>query len=601
MLLDSGGGGGGGTGYPWPHYTATPGDVNDDGDAINKTSQTIHNTMHSVDGSHRPAQAATAGDVQAPMATAPQPVLANGNKVATAALLAGGSVVQWSHHITDHNGGVDKINRAFEAEQDNDFGVAAADYSDAKTAQDRADVDSDRSSAVAAAYSTRQAVYQKKYDGLVDNLDGDATTVSSTLDEGPTEAAIKKLLLAGALPALALSLFPDMKLTKAEYHTLLANLRNYNELKQFLTPTCGSSEDLKRQLDAARAMGLKPREYKDLLQMYWVTRAAEKAGIDLCAWDPSKGAEGLRGIIEAVYTYYGKLYLDNPYMQWAGMANMIGPSFAGGFFDLNMLRNIADGLGNALDKLPYGAGGAFPGILGDIGSLGAHLTADDIKFFETTFLQMQKDIFFDQAAMHQAYLDGGMDAIAEMRDAGLFDNGDPDQTYNAWSQIDEGRRTGNNELITAGNEYLLYREQHDIIDDSYQTMKDHPVTGEAVTYLMGAVGQPSIPGAQGLGDVSPLKAEIPVTVGIVPSMVHVEVETPLPNGNIADFDTRWNLIEKDTLPAYQHLINDDPERAREIIGSNVHDRIEDGRLVHRVDDITEDLLTDWHVRARFGF
>jgi hypothetical protein len=91
-----------------------------------------------------------------------------------------------------------------------------------------------------------------------------------------------------------------------------------------------------------------------------------------------------------------------------------------------------------------------------------------------------------------------------------------------------------------------------------------------------------------------------VTLKPVPSMVHVEVETPLPDGNIADFDTRWNLIQKDTLPAYQHLINDDPERAREIIGSDVHDRIEEGRLVHRVDDITEDLATDWHVRVRFG-
>jgi hypothetical protein len=611
-VLDSGGGGGGGGGYPWPHYSATPGDVSADGDAITQTSQTIHHTMDAIDGDHRPAVTATAGDVQAPMVAAPRPVLENGNQVAAAALVGGGAVVQWSHDITDHNGKVDKLNSEFASEAANDFGVAAADYSGADTAQERSDVDSDRAADVSSARSAREAVFQRRYEGYLGILDTDATSVSGMLDEGPTEANVRQMLLAGALPALALSLFPGMRLSPADYRTLLANLRKYGELAQFLTPTCGSSEDLLRQLEAARAMGLQPREYRDLLQTYWVTKAAEKAGIDLCAWDPSRGAEGLRGIIEAVYTYYGQLYLDNPYMQWAGMANLIGPSFAGGFFDLNMLRDLANRIGDKLDQLPYGVGDEL-GILSQLGSLGAHLTANDIRFFETTFLQMQKDIFFDQAMMHEAYLGGGLDAIAELRDAGLFDDGDPAQTYTAWEQIDEGRRTGNEELITAGNEYLLYREQHDVIDDSYQTMKNHPVTGPAVTYLMGAVGQPSIPGAHTLGHVDPLEVEVTATdaagvvvpgggllgdlIDEVAPVPRVEVDTPLPDGNIADFETRWNLISQDTLPAYQELLRDHPEQAREIIGSDVHDRIEDQRLSEQWDDITRRLLTDWRVRV----
>jgi hypothetical protein len=32
---------------------------------------------------------------------------------------------------------------------------------------------------------------------------------------------------------------------------------------------------------------------------------------------------------------------SNPDLQWAGMANMIGPSFAGGFKDMAMMRDLA--------------------------------------------------------------------------------------------------------------------------------------------------------------------------------------------------------------------------------------------------------------------
>ena len=76
---------------------------------------------------------------------------------------------------------------------------------------------------------------------------------------------------------------------------------------------------------------------------------------------------------------------------------------------------------------------------------------------------------------------------------------------------------------------------------------------------------------------------------------YVEVRTPLPDGNIADFDTRWELITQDTLPAYQQLITNDPAYAREVIGSSIHDRIEMERLDDRIDDIILDLATDWDV------
>ena len=77
----------------------------------------------------------------------------------------------------------------------------------------------------------------------------------------------------------------------------------------------------------------------------------------------------------------------------------------------------------------------------------------------------------------------------------------------------------------------------------------------------------------------------------------VHVETPLPDGNIADRNQRWNLIEQDTLPAYLRLLREDPEGARALIASPIAPRIEEQHLyaVPRVLEDVEHVLTDWDV------
>ncbi len=92
------------------------------------------------------------------------------------------------------------------------------------------------------------------------------------------------------------------------------------------------------------------------------------------------------------------------------MAGMIGPTFAGGMVDL-LLRTVSDLASEPLDKVS-----GWP--------------------------------------MPEAYLAGGMASIKEMYDAGLID----DKTYQAWGDIDGGDAG----RVAAGNEQLLYREQHDV-------------------------------------------------------------------------------------------------------------------------------------------
>lgn len=164
-----------------------------------------------------------------------------------------------------------------------------------------------------------------------------------------------------------------------------------------------------------------------------------------------------------------------------------------------------------------------------------------------------------------------------------------------------------------GNEALLHREQFEIIGKDDDDMRNHGVTGEAFTYALRGIGAPSIPGAHTYNEIDPLVLHQDLTpksfgtpssvfgVGIPPVSVddplHVQVDitTPLPDGNISGRDDRWKLPTQDTLPAYQHLLDTDIERARTIIASDVAGRVDDQRLVHQVDDSLLRLVTDWDI------
>ena len=355
----------------------------------------------------------------------------------------------------------------------------------------------------------------------------------------------------------------------------------------------GHPDAAKRLLDGAVDAGLLPptdHRYRDFLDGFWQREALEAAGIDIDAWDPSKGTAANAAIIEQVYTYYGQLFLDHPELQWAGMANMIGPSFAGGFYDLGMLRDIARRVQEAGGDLPHVPfTGTDDAVRFAVDGL-ADLSDAELRFYESTFLSMQKEIFLDQASMHEAYLVGGTAEIDRLQNAGALDR----STGQAWHSIADGVAHDDPSLVAAGNTTLLHREQWDIIRDDYDTMRNRPVTGEMFTYAATLVGAPSIPGAHTFPQEFPLVVE---TYELPVSHTSLgEVVTPLPDGNISVAEDRWKLVETDTLPAYQRLLATDPQGARDLIASDFGDRIDDQRLTARADEIAGRLINDWEYR-----
>jgi uncharacterized protein YukE len=358
----------------------------------------------------------------------------------------------------------------------------------------------------------------------------------------------------------------------------------------------------------------------------YMDQAYDNAGIDPDNWDPDGGVDENRENIEAVYEYYSQLYRDHPEMLWSGMAALIGPSFYAGFMDLDTFADMADVARRLLENPPPLPPGVsiddvfdqlFPGAVGpsmrELAAMSASEIAEEFRFYERTFLDMQQQIFVDMAPLHEAYATDGIEGIRS-----LAENGDitPD-TLEAWEMIDEGARTGDVDLIQRGNEALLLREQQVVIDDEYQAMYDRNLTGPAVTYLMTQVGAPSVPGAQGFADVFPWDTSFEVGIGPddvgfstpdhvpftdvgIPSFGvsadnpvqgTLTVTTPFADGNIAHFDDRWALIQQDTLPAYLDIPRDD---VLDVLATPVGDRADALTLQHQVDDIVHHLVTDWN-------
>ncbi len=242
------------------------------------------------------------------------------------------------------------------------------------------------------------------------------------------------LTRAGMMPLTVVDIFPGVDFSSIDFAALQRALAatgrsSFLDPSQFPTAARGQG-DPRPDAPGRRCAP----DYAELLQRYYLLTATEKARIYLDGWDPSQGADANLQKLIASYSYYGELLLANPDFQWAGMAAMIGPTFAGGMFDLQMLRQLSDVVSAPLDAAPdWLVDALLPGPLRDLAHLG-QFTEEEFRFFETSLLQMQKDIFSDQMPMHEAYLASGMAGIEEMYDAGLIDSA----TYQAWGDIDSG-------------------------------------------------------------------------------------------------------------------------------------------------------------------
>ncbi|MGX9899359.1 WXG100 family type VII secretion target [Arthrobacter sp. SA17] len=331
-----------------------------------------------------------------------------------------------------------------------------------------------------------------------------------------------------------------------------------DEFRAWVSQSQENADAAKAALDQLADSGGLPVEpengaitgYAHFLKQYWSESAMREAGIDPLHWDPTKGVGHNRDDIYDVYAFYAELYKNDPRMEWIGMANQVGPTFIAGFEDIAVLHKVTAG-GESISDYLDGVDPATASLLTQLARMGEA----DLKFYETTFLSMQKEIFEDIGSQHYAYQQGGIAEIQRLERAGVVNQ----RMALAWTLTDSVPPYSDPQQfhsLTPGQQAALHnasynmadQEQNYVIADDYDDIRGRP-TGQLFTNSMTMVGEPSIEGAKKYYEQFPA-VEPYFDVNRFP-VAGVDVH----HGNISVAADRWNLIDQDTLGAYERWLH----------------------------------------------
>ncbi|AEF38634.1 DUF2515 family protein [Hoyosella subflava] len=350
-------------------------------------------------------------------------------------------------------------------------------------------------------------------------------------------------------------------------------------------------QTLRSALDDARAAGVAPSRYGTLLRQYWLTVAADNAGIDLAEWEPHRGLTANLDTVDKVYINYLRLYNENPEFYWTGMAGLAGISFAAGFWDLDDIgqllsvpgiHELGSAVADALADLPWQIAEDMPRDVHLLATEGSTITQADIDWYLHRLLIKQRNIFMDMAPLHEAYVAGGMAEINELAQSGAYDP----YIIQAWQLLSSGTRQGLAEALLR----MASREQNQIIADQWdETAAGRGNKGRILTYVTTVGGNPDVPGASPLGTFRPLSVHATI------EGQRVAVHTPLPAFNWADREPRWEYIEQDLVPAFRTLVQDRPGDAARALGVSFKDQANSNRILMRLPDFIVQMTSGWAV------
>jgi RHS repeat-associated protein len=220
------------------------------------------------------------------------------------------------------------------------------------------------------------------------------------------------------------------------------------------------------------ALGL---ETKEEWQALLKKDMKDRYGVDLDDWDPSKGFEHNREIVEAVYQWYSDMHREHEYMHWTGLAKMAGGRVWEGFQLSNNIKLAV--------YLFASRGWGERKLVEKVGVIEA------VNAMQVAFLRINRDIFLDLAWHHKAFAEKGLAEIEERLAAGEI-GGLPAQ---GWSLVNAGRAVGDEELVWAGNMLFAFDEQSRVVTPGYEDLRAISVGGVPLLSTMSQVANSPVP------------------------------------------------------------------------------------------------------------
>jgi hypothetical protein len=280
------------------------------------------------------------------------------------------------------------------------------------------------------------------------------------------------------------------------------------------------------------------------LQDVYRLQSYTDAGLNAATWIPGLGLKANNANVQAVYAFYQHLWDGDHNLQWAGMGKLAGAPVYGGLEDLYVLSQLPR------DQVVQLALSGHP-----LAALALTLGTEEVKWYETQFLTMQKNIFDDLGWQHDAYEHGGIAAIQSLAASGSISP----QMLKAWQQINSGVPS----QVQLGNQALLLREQFNVLQSRYDAIRSHNgPEGRIFTDLLSVNTQSPIPGGEPFRDSGGFHFQFslgPLNIGY-------------DQRDISNFPDRWHWITSDMLPRYQAMLRNDPSLAQQLIDTPLTQR-----------------------------
>jgi hypothetical protein len=307
----------------------------------------------------------------------------------------------------------------------------------------------------------------------------------------------------------------------------------------------------------------------------WRRRAYGNAGIDSTRWDPRADMHTNDATIRAVWERYGQLYLADPgRFWWAGIAKLGGATVYAGMMDLTSIADVTDREAR-VRALREWVQRAAPGLADDVvGWLLARIvevSGEQLDSFIALFQRMQRAIADDLLWQHEAFLAGGLAALAPYVHRGLSA-----EVYAAWVDIASGDRA----RVARGNLQLLEQEQREVLPDLYGELSGSPA-GMALVEVLTLMTESPVPGGKPYRDVMVSEMRLgPIPLPDPDVPLHRQLLPGPPahvRGSIADTDDRWEWITADMWPAYERFVRAQPDQLDELMRTPVAELAEPRR------------------------